>query len=121
MDAEDKMIKLNKSILIILGIFLSLIVLPGCSETNKTNNNQITGNTALFQPGSGLETIKLRVNIPCPGHAFLIIDALERIGAENINFRPPNIFIADYDTNRLTKEQILNIDLFDEYSATEIK
>jgi len=102
--------------IILLFIFL-LAILTGCLANADT---RITRNTLSSDLNPGFAIINLKVSIPCPGHAFLIEDALTNAGAENVDFQMPNIFIVTYNTDKLNKEQILSIDIFKNYPVKEI-
>ena len=71
---------------------------------------------------SGEESmIKLKVDIPCPGHAPLISNELKTItGVSNVQFSFPNNFEVSYDLLQTSKEKMLSLDVFDEYPATVI-
>lgn len=75
----------------------------------------------VVQVTASSEIIKLKVNIPCEGHAPLITDELKKInGVNNIKFSSPNIFEVSYDSLKTSKSQVLGLDIFKEYKATEI-
>jgi len=63
----------------------------------------------------------LQVNIPCPGHAPLIIGELKTIGGvKAVKFKFPNLFDVGYDPEKTSKEQILSLDVFGTYKATVV-
>ncbi len=63
-------------------------------------------------------TLKISVDIPCSGHAPLIVDEVKKIdGVNNVKFEFPNVFYISYDTSKITKENILSLDVFKEYPA----
>jgi len=69
-----------------------------------------------------LSSITLKVNIPCPGHAPLIINELKKIaGVENVRFNFPNFFEVKYNPSKTLKERILSLDVFNTYKAEIIK
>ncbi len=80
------------------------------------NVNGQSSNPALAH----LSDLKLKVEIPCTGHASLITNSLKEAGAEEIIFKQPDIFSVKYDSNIVVKDNLLNLDIFDEYQATEI-
>lgn len=64
-------------------------------------------------------SIRLKVDIPCSGHAPLITQELKSInGVVSVQFSFPNIFDVTYDSAKTTKEQILSLDVFNTYKAT---
>ena len=65
--------------------------------------------------------LKISVDIPCSGHAPLITEELKSIiGIENVKFEFPNYFYVYYDQNKISKSEILSIEIFKTYKATEI-
>lgn len=63
--------------------------------------------------------ISLQVDIPCPGHAPLIINELKQInGVENVNFKFPNLFDVGYDSEKTSTEQILSLKVFETYQPS---
>ena len=76
------------------------------------------GELTLFESGS---LVTLKVDIPCPGHAPLIIGELKTIsGVEAVRFKFPNSFDVGYNLEKTSKEQILSLDVFKTYRATVI-
>ena len=62
----------------------------------------------------------LQVDIPCPGHAPLIKGELQQLeGVMAIGFQSPNLFQVEYDPSNVTLEQILALEVFQSYKATE--
>ncbi|MEM2707463.1 MAG: cation transporter [Candidatus Pacearchaeota archaeon] len=64
-------------------------------------------------------SLKLSVDIPCPGHATLISNELKSInGVIDIKFSFPNVFEVKYDPTKTSKQEILSLDVFNTYKAT---
>jgi len=75
------------------------------------------GTPSLSEPGF----LALRVDIPCPGHALLIVREIRTInGVEAVRFKFPNIFDVDYDPEKTSKTQILSLDVFNAFRAMAI-
>ncbi|MDP1728866.1 MAG: hypothetical protein Q8L27_01540 [archaeon] len=105
-------------LLAIYGMAIVFAVLLTYSFTNDSPQ-QITGNAILENSNTAKMTLK--VNIPCPGHAPLIINKLSQLkGIYNVDFSFPNEFEVTYDSSIITKEEILSADIFSEYPAKEI-
>ena len=106
----------NKSLLIVAVIaiilLLSLMIIQTFSLQEKTINNR--DNQSLDK----LSKLTLQVNIPCPGHASLIISELLKAGISNVNFKFPNYFDVYYNPSKISKVQILKLNTFKEYSAS---
>jgi len=62
--------------------------------------------------------LSLRVDIPCAGHAPLIIDELKKCkGIESIKFEPPNIFKITYDSVQTYPEEIMAVEILKTYKT----
>ncbi len=72
---------------------------------------------AKIEAASFLE-LSLRVDIPCAGHAPLIIDELKKIkGIESIKFESPDIFKITYDPVQTSPEKIMAAEILKTYKA----
>lgn len=70
---------------------------------------------------TGLDSISMEVKIPCPGHAPLITSELETInGVEKISYSFPNKFEVFYDSEITNQNEMLSLEVFNEYPATVI-
>lgn len=68
--------------------------------------------------GDKLSSIKLKVDIPCPGHAPLISEELKTIdGVMGIKFGFPNNFDVKYDSDKTSISEMTSLEVFDEYKA----
>lgn len=80
--------------------------------TNAQNNPSVNTIT---------EVLAIKVDIPCSGHAPLIIDELKKVrGVASINYQPQNSFYVKYDPNIASENNILSLDVFKTYKATKI-
>lgn len=67
----------------------------------------------------GMPLMELSVDIPCPGHAPLISNEIKTIqGVRDVKFSFPNDFEVLFDDSVTNKEEILSLEVFDEYPAT---
>ncbi|MBS3121350.1 hypothetical protein J4434_00515 [Candidatus Woesearchaeota archaeon] len=74
-------------------------------------NNQLTN-------ADELSTIRLKVGIPCPGHASLISQEIKSLsGIKTVKFSFPNLFDVTYNPAMLSKEDVLSLDVFNTYKA----
>ncbi len=72
--------------------------------------------------GSNGNSIILRVDIPCPGHASLVINELKNLdGVLNIKFNFPNVFEINFNSELISREKILSLDIFKNFQAEIIK
>lgn len=80
-----------------------------------------TAATGAFDGTSSSSSIRLKVDIPCSGHASLISGEIKTInGIEGVKFSFPDIFDVKYDPTKTSKEQILSLEVFKTYSATAL-
>jgi len=77
--------------------------------------------TAAISPAntnSEYPTLTLKVDIPCSGHAPLIIGELKNLaGVIDVKYASGN-FVVYYDSSQTSKSEILGISIFKEYPAT---
>jgi hypothetical protein len=65
--------------------------------------------------------LSIKVAIPCPGHAALIIGELDKVsGVKNVEFVSPDIFKISYDAAETSPQTISEIDIFKTYKATSL-
>lgn len=65
-----------------------------------------------------LAEISLKVEIPCSGHAPIIMDELKKdSGIKNIVFKNPNIFQISFDPQVTTAQKITAMEIFKTYKA----
>jgi hypothetical protein len=94
---------------IVINLVLFLLIFPYLAN--------ITGNVSAAEI-EGLSVLKVSVNIPCPGHAPLISNEVKTIyGVAGSDYSFPNDFEIYYDSSKTNKEEILSLEVFDEYSA----
>ncbi len=95
---------------IAINLLLFLVIFP------------IAANVSAFPTGSvvGGSDMRLKVDIPCPGHAPLITEELKTIqGVQSVKFAFPNNFDVIYDSST-DQNEILGLAVFDTYSATKV-
>jgi copper chaperone CopZ len=103
-----------------IGINLILFFLIFPMLANVATLPSVAAAGAAAPPG-GYSTIKLQVDIPCPGHAPLISEALKSVsGVAGVQFSYPNIFEVSYDASKTNKDAMLSQDVFKEYPATVV-
>ena len=98
-----------------IGINLVLFMLIFPLLANVNTSSLVTGAVVGIPADS---TIKLKVNIPCPGHAPLISEELKTInGVKNIQFGFPNNFDVTFDTSVTSVDKIISLKVFETYKA----
>ena len=95
---------------IIINLLMIYLIFP------YTSNISLNLNT--FSEKS--EILKLSFDIPCPGHAPLVISELKKVdGIEDVEFVSGKSFEITYDSEKINKEQILEQDICKEFNARE--
>jgi len=105
-----------------VNLLLFLVVFPLLANVSLSSPSQTGSFAAVASGGTGggnLNSIKLKVDIPCSGHATLISGELKSIaGVTGVQFSLPNIFDVTYDSTKTSKEEILSLEVFKTYKAT---
>ncbi len=69
----------------------------------------------------GESRASLEVQIPCSGHASLIIDEIKKDpGVREVSFQLPNRFLVTYDGQKTSLEKILTLQIFKSFPAKPI-
>jgi copper chaperone CopZ len=102
-----------------INLILFLLVFPMLANVSAA---QVTGAAVAGAQGAapaGDSVLQMSVDIPCPGHAPLITGELKTLaGVQSVVFSFPNVFDVTYDSTKVTKAQMLALDVFREYPAT---
>ncbi len=102
-------------ILIIAIVLLILSVLVAAEVFVSKNSDAVKTTTAS-------SSMTLNVAIPCPGHASLIKSELEKLdGVTSINYTPTTTFVVNFDSTKISEQDILSLDIFKEYPAVKIE
>jgi len=97
---------------IFINLLLFMVIFPLTANISLATTNSISDK---------ISTLTLQVEIPCSGHAPLITDELKKLdGISNIKFRFPNYFDVSYDSNKLSKDRILSLEIFKTFKANAI-
>ncbi len=88
----------------------------GASLTEAVTGSFGEERDTVLSEGEDLLTVE--VDIPCPGHAYLVFTDLDDFsGVEDINFRFPNIFDISYNPELVSTGEILSVDVFQNYKT----
>ena len=98
------------SVLVVNGLLFYVAFPWVANQSGKTTEKS---NVALSE-------IKIKVGIPCSGHATLITDELKKGGVTEVVYRAPDEFDLRFDQSKVTKEKILNLAILKEFKTTEI-
>jgi copper chaperone CopZ len=104
-----------------VNLLLFIIIFPllaNVSAFSSSTTGAFVG-VASNENVNSISSIRLKVDIPCSGHAPLISQELKSInGVVGVQFSFPNIFDVKYDSTKTSKQQILSLDVFKTYKAT---
>jgi hypothetical protein len=104
-----------------INLLLFMVLFPLLANVSVVSAEQ-SGNALGTIDSTSLASMRLKVDIPCPGHAPLISNELKTIdGVTGISFSFPNIFDVTYDPVKASKEEILGLSVFQEYKPTVLE
>ncbi|MHB1355053.1 MAG: hypothetical protein ACYCZF_03640 [Anaerolineae bacterium] len=64
-------------------------------------------------------SVTLQVSIPCSGHAPLIIGEVEKLdGVVDVKYQGASLFKVQYDSSKITVDDILGLEVFKSFKAT---
>ena len=64
---------------------------------------------------SNLSNLKIQVDVPCSGHAPLVIYELKKAGVSEVSFSNPDVFDIKYDSGKISKDEIVKLKLFEDF------
>ena len=98
----------STTLIINLVFFYSVIPALANIGSNKTTINQ-----------QGVAEVSLKVNIPCTGHSFLIIDELKKdVGVTDVKFEAPDVFKTKYNSQITNVGKITSLEIFRTFKIT---
>lgn len=101
-----------------LGINLLLFFVIFPLTANLRSNSS---RSAVLSQAESSSQLVLEVQIPCSGHAPLIIDELHKVaGVGEVKFQLPNRFLINHDPS-VTTEQILSLSVFRSFPAKKVE
>lgn len=101
---------------ILVNLLMFFVVLPAVANVDfRKPPRELAG----IQDQKGpLAELKLSVQIPCSGHASLIIDEIKKnCDVQSVKFSLPDTFDIKYDPKKTTPEQIASLEIFKTYKA----
>ena len=99
------------SSMIIVNALLFYVVFPWMTNIKSGQNIALA---------SGLSELKVQVDIPCTGHAPLIVYELKKAGVSDVTFLDPDTFDIKYDSKKITSEQIKGLQLFSDFKIKKL-
>jgi hypothetical protein len=107
--AKWKYLTILYSVTILINLSMFFVVFPVLANVNTKN---------FVNQENYSADLSLAVQIPCSGHAPLIIDELEKAGGiGSVEFEMPDIFKIKYDPKITSPEKITELDIFKTYRA----
>jgi hypothetical protein len=98
------------SVTVLTNLLMFSVVFPALANANPV---------AAANQTAQLADLSIKVQIPCSGHAPLIIDELKKDGGVGgIKFELPDIFEIKYDAEKTSPQEIISLEIFKTYKAT---
>jgi len=102
---KTKYLSILFSSVILINFLLYFVIFPATANLSGSSVGD----------GDNTKLITLQVNIPCSGHAPLIIDELKKLEeVKSVSYRTPNYFDVECDSS-LDEEKLLSMDIFKEF------
>ncbi len=96
---------------ILVNLLFFYVIFPSVANLDLSGRHITLGS-------ENLSSVILGVDIPCSGHAPLIVDELQKIGGvRDVKFKLPNWFEITYDSTKTSQNEILSLDVFKTYKA----
>lgn len=94
-----------------INLLLFLVVFPLLANSSFSNSNKNVSSI-------NVETKTISVQIPCSGHAPLIMEEVSKLdGILSINYSPLYNFEIKYDPQKTSLEEILSLPIFKSFKA----
>ncbi len=103
------------SVIMVVNLLMFFVVFPVLANFKGDKNTIASTSTSQ----DNLSSLIIKTQIPCSGHAPLIIDEIKQNkGIVSVNFSMPNVFKVVYDPQRITPEKIISSQALKTYQAT---
>lgn len=94
---------------LVINILMFFVIFPAATKINSATAESYAPN---------LSSAILKVQIPCPGHAPLIMSEIKKEnGVASVLFKMPDIFEIKYDSKIISSEKIASLDIFKNFQA----
>ena len=101
---------------VFVNLFLFFVAFPYLANLNISSFS--AASAGIINSQNIFSKFTIEVNVPCSGHAPLVIDELKKInGVQDVKFRLPDIFDVSYDPQKTSKEDIISADVFRDFPA----
>lgn len=107
-----------------VNLLLFMVVLPLAAnlDAGGTAYAASTAGSLGSEPAAPSSEVRLQVDIPCPGHAPLIMGELRNLGGiQRVVYAFPNVFDVWYNDTSLSVGDIVSLEVFETYKARVIR
>lgn len=108
-----------------VNLLLFMVVLPLAANLDAGGGTAYAAKAAESQGQEQVAagaSVRLQVDIPCPGHAPLIMGELRTLrGIERVSYVFPNSFDVAYDESSLALGDIVSLEVFETYKARVVR
>ena len=102
---------------LLINLFLFWVVFPAAANLDLRPTVSMASPSGV-QAWTRQEDVTLQVDIPCPGHAPLIISELKKVpGVQKATYRNPDLFDVQFDPGATSVETILGQEVFRSFPA----
>jgi hypothetical protein len=103
---------------IAINILFFWVIFPALANVNLPSV-RASGVSAQAIAAQNVTSVTLDVDIPCPGHAPLIIGELKKVeGVMAATYQGQNLFLVTYDPTRVAEGEIMAQPVFQSFKAT---
>ncbi|MHB1294631.1 MAG: hypothetical protein ACYC4R_06505 [Anaerolineae bacterium] len=101
-----------------VNLLLFQVVFPATANLTTRAESAPAGVVAAAAPAQSA-SLALAVDIPCSGHAPLIISEVSaQAGVQSVTYTPEGLFLVTYDPAGLSEEDILALPIFESFPAS---
>ncbi|MHB0857118.1 MAG: hypothetical protein ACYC5M_06055 [Anaerolineae bacterium] len=104
-----------------VNVLLFQVVFPAAANLPMRADISLSASvaSAAVSEASGVASLTLAVEIPCSGHAPLIISELESAsGVQNVEYTDDGLFFVAYDPALVSEEEILALPVFESFPVS---
>lgn len=104
-----------------INLLLFMLIFPLLANVSASSLSITGSSITTVSDGNTDSLLKLKVDLPCPGHAPLISQELKMVkGVTGVKFNFPNYFEITYHSAETSRKEMLALDIFKSYPATMI-
>ena len=96
-----------------VNLLFFMVIFPWSANINLNKSTP-----TVLAESINLTKVILQVEVPCSGHAPLIIGELKKLnGVSQATFKSPNFFEVSYDPAQVSQDLLLSLEVFKTYPA----